>query len=162
MPYFSEVSSLSASLLVARDGTAARCAGIVITRQMSGDSGVVHLVAGKLTDRTGDLDRLSEDDVRLPPGRLEDIAHPRPNPTARCTIIPATCACLRNCGTSTDVASAAVSTSAATSCGRTASSRPGKSAISGFWQIIPFLPRASPLQPLPSSKGYALRGREGR
>jgi error-prone DNA polymerase len=38
---------------------------------------VVHLVAERIVDRTAELGRLSEDRVRLPEGRLEDLAHPR-------------------------------------------------------------------------------------
>ena len=113
-----------AEILQARDGAAARCAGIVMTRQMPGDAGVVfitlndetgvcnavvwhsvferyrkevmggrllliegkiqrseegvvHLVSEKIADRTSELDQLSEDDVRLPSGRIEDIEYPR-------------------------------------------------------------------------------------
>jgi error-prone DNA polymerase len=111
-------------LLAAKDGRRARCAGIVITRQMPGDSGVVfitfcdetgvcnaivwhsvferfrkevmgsrlmliegtvqrsednvvHLVTDSITDRTRELDRLTDDDMALPPGHMDDIEYPR-------------------------------------------------------------------------------------
>jgi len=108
-----------------RDGTRARCAGVVLVRQMPGDAGVVfitlsdetgitnvvvwprlvetfrreimgarllliegkvqksdnvvHLVAERIVDRSAELERLSEDAVKPFPGRLEDIAHQRPD-----------------------------------------------------------------------------------
>ena len=108
-----------------RDGTRARCAGVVLVRQMPGDAGVVfitlsdetgitnvvvwprlvetfrreimgarllliegkvqksdnvvHLVAERIVDRSAELERLSEDAVRPFAGRLEDIAHQRPD-----------------------------------------------------------------------------------
>ena len=114
---------------IARDGQRVACAGIVLTRQMPGDAGVVfitlsdesgvtnvivwpklvtefrreimsgrlllvegvvqrskddvvHLVAERITDRTEELDRLSEDDVEAPPFRSQAAAksmhrHPR-------------------------------------------------------------------------------------
>ncbi|HEY1629963.1 MAG TPA: error-prone DNA polymerase [Rhizomicrobium sp.] len=44
---------------------------------------VVHLIAESFTDRTQDLDTLSEEDVRLPPGsQIEDLAYPKPDPRA--------------------------------------------------------------------------------
>jgi error-prone DNA polymerase len=113
----------------AQDGAAASCAGIVLTRQMPGDAGVVfitlsdesgvanvivwpklvtefrreimsgrlllvegvvqrskdnvvHLVAERITDRTEELDRLSEDTTEAPPFRSQAAAkhmhrHPR-------------------------------------------------------------------------------------
>jgi error-prone DNA polymerase len=114
---------------VAADGEHVTCAGIVLTRQMPGDAGVVfitlsdeshvtnvvvwprlvkefrreimsarlmvvegkvqrskenvvHLVAERIIDRTGELDRLSEDDAEAPPFRSQAAArqmhrHPR-------------------------------------------------------------------------------------
>jgi error-prone DNA polymerase len=114
---------------IARDGQRVACAGIVLTRQMPGDAGVVfitlsdesgvtnvivwpklvtefrreimsgrlllvegvvqrskddvvHLVAERITDRTEELDRLSEDDSEAPPFRSQAAAkhmhrHPR-------------------------------------------------------------------------------------
>ncbi|HEY5337797.1 MAG TPA: OB-fold nucleic acid binding domain-containing protein, partial [Rhizomicrobium sp.] len=114
---------------IARDGQRVACAGIVLTRQMPGDAGVVfitlsdesgvtnvvvwpklvtefrreimsgrlllvegkvqrskddvvHLVAERITDRTEELDRLSEDTVEAPPLRSQAAAkhmhgHPR-------------------------------------------------------------------------------------
>jgi error-prone DNA polymerase len=38
------------------------------------DEGVVHLVAENIIDRTYELNRLAEDDFRLSPGKLEDLA----------------------------------------------------------------------------------------
>ena len=107
------------------DGAAARCAGIVLVRQMPGDAGVVfitlsdetgvtnvvvwprvleqfrrevmgarlllvegkvqsaegvvHLVAERIIDRSSDLNRLTEDEVRPFQGRLEDLAYQRPD-----------------------------------------------------------------------------------
>jgi error-prone DNA polymerase len=107
------------------DGTAARCAGIVLVRQMPGDAGVVfitlsdetgitnvvvwprileqfrrevmgarllliegkvqsaekvvHLVAERIIDRSEDLNRLTEDEVRPFQGRLEELAYQRPD-----------------------------------------------------------------------------------
>ena len=107
------------------DGRRARCAGVVLVRQMPGDAGVVfitlsdetgianvvvwprlvetfrreimgsrllliegkvqksdnvvHLVAERIVDRSAELDRLSEDALRPFPGRLEDVAHQRPD-----------------------------------------------------------------------------------
>ncbi|MBV9572281.1 MAG: error-prone DNA polymerase [Alphaproteobacteria bacterium] len=113
-----------AEFLKGKDGARARCAGIVMTRQMPGDAGVVfitltdetgicnavvwpavferwrkeviggrlllidgkiqrseegivHLIAERFSDRTTMLDQLSDQDVRTPPGRLEDISFPR-------------------------------------------------------------------------------------
>ncbi|HTO39481.1 MAG TPA: error-prone DNA polymerase [Rhizomicrobium sp.] len=110
-----------ADILQAKDGVAARCAGIVMTRQRPGNSGVVfitlsdetgvcnavvwpsvferyrkevmggrllliegniqrseegivHLVSKGFTDRTQELERLSEDHMALPPDRLEGLA----------------------------------------------------------------------------------------
>jgi error-prone DNA polymerase len=115
--------------VIAKDGQRVRCAGIVLTRQMPGDAGVVfitlsdesgvtnvivwpklvtefrreimsgrlllvegmvqrskddvvHLVAERITDRTEELDRLSEDDTEAPPFRSQAAAkhmhrHPR-------------------------------------------------------------------------------------
>jgi len=107
------------------DGRRARCAGVVLVRQMPGGAGVVfitlsdetgitnvvvwpalvekfrreimgarlllvegkvqksdnvvHLVAEQIFDRSGELDWLSEDTLKPFPGRLEDIAHQRPD-----------------------------------------------------------------------------------
>ena len=107
------------------DGRRARCAGVVLVRQMPGDAGVVfitlsdetgitnvvvwprifetfrrevmgarlllvegkvqkadnvvHLVAERIFDRSSELERLSEDTIRPFQGRLEDIAHQRPD-----------------------------------------------------------------------------------
>jgi error-prone DNA polymerase len=107
------------------DGKRARCAGVILVRQMPGGAGVVfitlsdetgitnvvvwpklvekfrreimgarlllvegkvqksegvvHLVAERIFDRTQELDRLSEDRLRPFQGRLEDLAHQRPD-----------------------------------------------------------------------------------
>jgi error-prone DNA polymerase len=109
-----------------RDGAQARCAGIVLTRQMPGDAGVVfitlsdetgicnaivwpklfeeyrravmggrllmiegkvqkapdpenvvHLIAERIIDRTQELERLSEDDVKPAPANESLHRHPR-------------------------------------------------------------------------------------
>jgi error-prone DNA polymerase len=107
---------------VSRDGERVRCAGIVLTRQMPGDAGVVfitlsdetgvtnvvvwpklvkefrreimsgrllliegivqrskedvvHLVAERIIDRTGELERLSEDDIEAPSFRSQAARH---------------------------------------------------------------------------------------
>jgi error-prone DNA polymerase len=41
--------------------------------------GVVHLVADRIIDRSEDLNRLTEDEVRPFQGRLEDMAYQRPD-----------------------------------------------------------------------------------
>jgi error-prone DNA polymerase len=123
-PFRGEGAMSCAEILQARDGASAKCAGIVMTRQMPGDAGVVfitlndetgvcnavvwhsvferyrkevmggrllliegtiqrseegvvHLVSEKIADRTAELDRLWEDDVRPPSDRTEDIEYPR-------------------------------------------------------------------------------------
>jgi error-prone DNA polymerase len=117
-----------AAVEAAPDGTAARCAGVVLVRQMPGDAGVVfitlsdetgitnvviwprvferfrrevmgarlllvegkvqsadnvvHLVAERITDRSAELERLAEDEIRPFQGRREDIAYQRPDSRA--------------------------------------------------------------------------------
>ena len=112
----------------ATDGAAARCAGVVLVRQMPGDAGVVfitlsdetgitnvvvwprvleryrrevmgarllmvegkvqsadnvvHLVAERIFDRSDELERLAEDDLRRFQGRREDLAYRRPDSRA--------------------------------------------------------------------------------
>ncbi len=123
--FASEKVMSCAQVEAARDGARARCAGVVLVRQMPGDAGVVfvtlsdetgitnvvvwpklvetfrreimgsrlllvegkvqksdnvvHLVAERIVDRSQDLERLSEDNLRPFPGRLEDIAYQRPD-----------------------------------------------------------------------------------
>jgi error-prone DNA polymerase len=56
---------------------------ILITGKVQrSEDNVVHLISEKLIDRTYDLDRLSEDETKLPPGHLEDIQFPRPDSRA--------------------------------------------------------------------------------
>ena len=114
-----------AAIEAAPDGTAARCAGVVLVRQMPGDAGVVfitlsdetgitnvvvwprvferfrrevmgarlllvegkvqsadnvvHLVAERIIDRSAELERLAEDEIRPFQGRREDLAYQRPD-----------------------------------------------------------------------------------
>jgi error-prone DNA polymerase len=118
-----------AEIEAAPDGATARCAGVVLVRQMPGDAGVVfitlsdetgitnvvvwpklvaefrreimgarlllvegkvqsadnvvHLVAERIFDRSGELERLAaEDDLRPFQGRREDLAYQRPDSRA--------------------------------------------------------------------------------
>ena len=56
-----------AEINTARDGARAKCADIVLTQQMPGDAGVVHLVPERVFDRSYELHRLSDDQMQALP-----------------------------------------------------------------------------------------------
>jgi error-prone DNA polymerase len=56
---------------------------LVVEGKVQKAEGVVHLVAERITDRSAELERLSEDGLKPFQGRLEDLAYQRPDSRSR-------------------------------------------------------------------------------